>query len=293
VAADSADVWARQHAFRFDATIGVPPDAFSDTGQDWGLPVYRWDVIEEDDFEWIRQRARRSADLFRGFRIDHLVGLYRTYAIPKDGGERWFSPPDQPSQIKQGETLLRLYGETGARVLAEDLGTVPDFVRTSIARLRIPGYKVLRWEREWDAPGQPFRDPTRYPSVSLATTGTHDTETIAEWWEAAPVEERRAFAQIRGLAGHALDVEGGTFGERELRAVLELLYSSNSDLIVLPIQDLFGWRDRINTPATVGHENWSWRLPWPVDQWLFRHDSVGRGDFLRGLAAHHGRLRKA
>ena len=82
VGADSADVWARQHAFRFDATIGVPPDAFSETGQDWGLPVYRWDVIEEDDYEWIRQRARRSADLFRGYRIDHLVGLYRTYAIP-------------------------------------------------------------------------------------------------------------------------------------------------------------------------------------------------------------------
>ena len=88
VAADSADVWARQHAFRFDATIGVPPDAFSDTGQDWGLPVYRWDVIEEDDHEWIRQRARRSTDLFRGYRIDHVIGLYRTYAIPTDGGER-------------------------------------------------------------------------------------------------------------------------------------------------------------------------------------------------------------
>ena len=224
VASDSADVWARQFAFRLDATIGVPPDAFSKTGQDWGLPVYRWDVIAEDDYEWIRQRARRSADLFRGFRIDHLVGLYRTYAIPVDGSEPTFAPPDQPSQIRQGETLLRLFGETGARVIAEDLGTVPDFVRASITKLRVPGYKVLRWEREWDAPGQPFRDPAHYPTLSLATTGTHDTETVAEWWETAPADERRAFSEIPALAGHALDAEGGTFGERERHAVLELIY---------------------------------------------------------------------
>lgn len=293
VAGDSADVWARQHAFRFDATIGVPPDAFSEDGQDWGLPVYRWDVIEEDDYEWIRQRARRSADLFRGYRIDHLVGLYRTYAIPADGGERTFSPPDQPSQIKQGETLLRIFADTGVRVIAEDLGTVPGFVRASMARLRIPGYKVLRWEREWETPGQPFRDPAKYPTVSLATTGTHDTDTIACWWESAPVEERAAFAAIPGLAGQPLDLEGGTFGEHELRAVLHLLYSSSSDLIVLPMQDLFGWRDRVNVPATVGEENWTWRLPWPVDEWLTRPEPVHRADQVRGLASHHGRLRRA
>jgi 4-alpha-glucanotransferase len=291
VSADSADVWARQHAFRFDATIGVPPDAFSETGQDWGLPVYRWDVIAEDDYEWIRQRARRSADLFRGFRIDHLVGLFRTYAIPVDGGERSFSPPDQPSQVKQGEALLRIFGETGARVIAEDLGTVPDFVRASIAKLRVPGYKVLRWEREWDAPGQPFRDPARFPALSLATTGTHDTEPIAEWWEAATVDERRAFAHIPGLAGQVLDVEGGGFGERELTAVLELIYGSGSDLVVLPVQDLFGWRHRINVPATVGDGNWNWRLPWPVDEWVSRPDTLAVAERLHDLASHHGRLR--
>ena len=80
---DSADVWARQDQFRLDASVGVPPDAFSATGQDWGMPVYRWDVIGAQDFRWLRERARRSADLYDGYRIDHLVGFYRTYARPQ------------------------------------------------------------------------------------------------------------------------------------------------------------------------------------------------------------------
>jgi 4-alpha-glucanotransferase len=291
VGADSADVWARQEAFRFDATIGVPPDAFSATGQDWGLPMFRWDVIAQDDFEWIRQRARRNADLYRGFRIDHLVGLYRTFAIPVDGGERWFSPPDQPSQVKQGETLLRLFIETGARVIAEDLGTVPDFVRASITKLRVPGYKVLRWEREWGVDGHPFRDPAAYPPLSVATTGTHDTETLAEWWEEASEEERRAFLHIPAMASRRIDPRRAAFGAPELAAMLDAMYASGSDLLVLPIQDVFGWRDRINTPATVGRDNWSWRMPWPVDQWLSQPEAVAAADRLRELASRHGRLR--
>lgn len=291
VGADSADVWARQHAFRFDATIGVPPDAFSDTGQDWGLPVYRWDVIAEDDYEWIRQRARRSADLFRGYRIDHLVGLYRTYAIPGDGGPRVFLPPDQPSQTAQGETLVKLFAEAGARVIAEDLGTVPDFVRASLARLRVPGYRVLRWEREWDRPGRPFRDPAAYPAASVATTGTHDTETLAEWWQTAPDEDRRALVQVPGLAGRALSVEAGSFGPAERDALVELVYRSGSDYAIFPLQDLFGWHDRINTPATVHDGNWTWRLHAPCDTWLSRDDTLQRADDLRALAQKTSRLR--
>ena len=80
VSADSADVWANQHAFRFDRTVGTPPDAFSATGQDWGLPVYRWDVMAAEDDRWLRQRARRMARLYDGYRVDHLVGFFRTYS---------------------------------------------------------------------------------------------------------------------------------------------------------------------------------------------------------------------
>ena len=85
---------------------------------------------------------------------------------------------------------------TGARIIAEDLGVIPDFVRETLARLEIPGYKVLRWEREWDVDGKPFKDPAAYPSNSVATSGTHDTETLGEWWDEAPIEERRAAAAL-------------------------------------------------------------------------------------------------
>src|SRR6185295_11780218 len=91
---DSADVWARQDQFHLDVSLGVPPDAFSATGQDWGMPVYRWDVVGQEDYRWLRERARRSADLFDGYRVDHLVGFYRTYGRSKNGGEPFFTPPD-------------------------------------------------------------------------------------------------------------------------------------------------------------------------------------------------------
>ena len=91
VSTDSADVWARQDEFRLDVSVGVPPDAFSDTGQDWGLPAYRWDVFAARDFDWLRHRARRNADLYGGYRIDHLVGFYRTYFREKSGRGAGFS----------------------------------------------------------------------------------------------------------------------------------------------------------------------------------------------------------
>ena len=200
VCTDSADVWARQHLFRFDATVGVPPDAFSATGQDWGLPVYRWDVMERDDHRWLRQRARRSARLFHGYRIDHLVGFYRTFSRPIDSAHGSFDPAAQQDQLALGERLMAIFAGCGARIIAEDLGVVPDFVRASLTKLAIPGYKVFRWEREWKRRGEPFCDPAEYPALSVATTGTHDTDPIATWWDTAPADEREAFARLPQIA---------------------------------------------------------------------------------------------
>ncbi len=150
VATDSADVWARRGEFMIDVSAGVPPDAFSDTGQDWALPTYRWDVIAGTNFSWMRQRARRMAALYDSVRIDHLVGFYRTFGRTS-AGHAFFNPADEPTQTWQGEQILRIFLESGAEVLAEDLGTVPDFVRASMARLGVPGCKVLRWERHYDS----------------------------------------------------------------------------------------------------------------------------------------------
>ena len=287
VGADSADVWARQNEFRVDVSVGVPPDAFSETGQDWGLPAYRWDVVAASGDEWLRQRASRCGALFDGFRIDHLVGFYRTYMREPDGSAH-FEPPDEPSQLAQGERLMAHFAETGSRLIAEDLGTVPDFVRQSLARLRVPGMKVLRWERHWDTDGQPFRDPAEYPPDSVATTGTHDTETVAEWWDTAPCDERRRVCEIPALRNAGCTPDD-TFSADVRDALLSTLYSAGSDLLILPVQDIFGWRDRVNTPAVVSDANWSWRLPFPVEALQDRPEARERAAFLARLAAIHGR----
>jgi 4-alpha-glucanotransferase len=287
VSAHSADVWARQREFRLDASVGTPPDAFSSTGQDWGLPLYRWDVIADGNFGWLRQRARRYAELYDGFRVDHLVGFYRTYFRERDGRAA-FAPPDEHSQREQGERLLGILAEPGAFIVAEDLGSIPDFVRESLARLRVPGYKVLRWERYWDNEGQPFKDPSSFPPVSLATTGTHDTETLADWWDDAPQAERRAAMAWPPLRAARCDPTA-PFDSRLRDALLQTLYGAGSNLVVVPIQDIFGWRDRINTPAVVDDVNWTWRLPWPVDDLSVESESRERAEHLRRLAAACGR----
>jgi 4-alpha-glucanotransferase len=288
---DSADVWARQDQFRLDASVGVPPDAFSATGQDWGMPVYRWDVIAAQDFRWLRERARRSADLYDGYRVDHLVGFYRTYGRPRGGGDPFFTPADQPAQEKLGEHVLDVLRGPGAEIIAEDLGTVPDFVRASLARLGIPGIRVFRWERQWHSESRPFREPASYPPVSVAASGTHDTEPLMAWWQGAPDDERQKVNAI----GTVQRLTGGTgilgAGESTVRDVLlETLFTAGSNLLLIPVQDVFGWRDRINEPSTVNEVNWTFRLPWPCDRLDDVAEARERQERLRGWCAQHHRL---
>jgi len=287
VSSDSADVWARQNEFRVDASVGVPPDAFSETGQDWGLPVYRWDVHAETGYEWLRQRARRCVELFDGFRVDHLVGFYRTFVRERDG-RTYFVPPDEPSQLAQGERLLQVFLDSGGEILAEDLGVIPEFVRESLGRLAVPGMKVMRWERDWKQEGHPFLDPTLYPSVSVAISGTHDTETMAEWWDNADDEERAAAVALPALRDEGLTADE-PYSARLRDTLLESLYASGSDLLLVPVQDIFGWRDRLNTPAVVNEENWSWQLPWRVDRLGQEPEALERAAFLKHLSENTDR----
>jgi 4-alpha-glucanotransferase len=294
VSGDSADVWGRQDEFRTDASVGVAPDAFSETGQDWGLPVYRWDVLAQRDFDWLRNRARRNADLFDGYRVDHLVGFYRTYFRPHDGGEAQFTPDRQDAQLELGERVLGVFREPGAEIIAEDLGIIPDFVRESLARLSIPGFKVFRWERRWNEEGQPFKDPVEYPAVSVATSGTHDTEPMVIWWESAPRDEREAVVSIPSMRERLTPEDSASIDAPALphaihEALLETLYAAGSQILILPIQDVFGWRERINQPATVGESNWTWRLPWPSDRMPTEPAAMEVAKQLREWCDRHGR----
>jgi 4-alpha-glucanotransferase len=288
---DSADVWARQYQFRLDAAVGAPPDAFSADGQDWGMPLYRWDVIAAEDFRWLRERARRSADLYDGYRIDHLVGLYRTYARPKDGGKPFFTPGDEPTQTALGERVLGIFRDSGATIIAEDLGTVPDFVRASLARLNVPGFRVFRWERHWHTEGQPFRDPAEYPPNSVATSGTHDTQPLVTWWETASDDDRRKVSVLPTIQ-RLTDGRGLIHGTNDATVrdvLLEALFASGSNLLLLPIQDVFGWRDRINEPAKITNDNWAYRLPWPSDRLADAPEARERQDTLRAWVQKYGR----
>jgi len=269
VTLDSADVWSRRSDFFLDASVGTPPDAFSETGQEWGLPPYNWVEASANGFEWLHMRARRQADLYDGFRVDHLVGFYRTYVRPFDGRRPFFMPSDEAAQVELGETIMRIMIGTNADVCVEDLGTVPDFVRQSIARLGLPGYKVLRWEPS---------DPILYPPLSVAMTGTHDTDPIAVWWESLTLGERRRFGS-----------DSPQFDAAVRDRLLEIMYNAGSNLVLLPIQDLFGWRDRINLPATISDANWTFVLPWPCDTMMLQPEAMERANALASWSYQTGR----
>ncbi len=295
VSGDSADVWSRQHEFKMDASVGAPPDAFRTEGQDWGLPVYDFAAMGASGYAWLQERAARSQALYDLYRIDHIVGFYRIFVRPHGKGlaDAYFLPGEERDQLALGEVLLRVLGG-GGRVVGEDLGTVPDFVRESMTRLGIPGYQILRWAREWKQPGQPFRDPVRYPRLSVATSGTHDTETMAEWWETMPDGERRAVVEIPAMRPMR-EAPGGVphgFTPFVHDTLLDTLYGAGSDLVIPPVQDLFGFRERINVPGTMGPQNWSYRFPWSAAD-LAREEGLRmRTEGLARLAARHGRVTK-
>lgn len=287
VGADSADVWQHQENFHRELSVGTPPDAFSADGQDWGLPAYRWDLVERDDFRWLRARARRGAELFDGYRVDHVIGFYRTYVRDAHGVGR-FTPEDPEAQQSLGRRIMQVFQGSGAAILAEDLGTVPDFLRESLNDLGVPGYKVFRWERAWQEEGQPFLDPRGYAALSVTTTGTHDTESLSEWWDAAPSEERAEVLKVPDLAAAGFSPDS-PFDARLRDALLATIYRSGANLVLLPLQDVFGWRERINVPGTVGSGNWTWRLPFPIGDLLTRPDAAERATFLRRLGAETDR----
>jgi 4-alpha-glucanotransferase len=283
---ESADTWSRQGDFRFDATIGAPPDALSADGQDWGLPAYRWELLAPAGYPWLRLRGARAAETYDRVRVDHVVGFYRTYVRPRGpgAGPPGFSPMTEKEQLVQGEAIMNALGSGGAGLIAEDLGMVPPFVRASLTLLGIPGFRVLRWEKDGDA----FRDPVMWPALSVAATGTHDTDAAAVWWEQLGGGEREALLGLRAFRG--LSRSGaGQFSPEVHRAMLEAMYGSGSDLLLMPVQDLLGGRERINLPGTVNPENWTYRMPYSIADLEFEPRARELTAQLADLAHRHRR----
>jgi 4-alpha-glucanotransferase len=212
----SADVFASPSIFDLDWYGGAPPETnFKDDeftmkwGQNWGIPLFRWDVMENDDFAWWRRRVRKVCEIFSMFRVDHALGFYRIYSFPwnpvrngeflplshdeaaeKTGGRLpgFKAHPDDTPENRQancrdGERYLRVLLEAaeGAEMIAEDLGLVPDYVRPNLETLGIPGMKVPHWEYD-DASGEVI-DGGNYTEVSFATWATHDHDPLRVQWE--------------------------------------------------------------------------------------------------------------
>ncbi|MGH7865255.1 MAG: 4-alpha-glucanotransferase, partial [Candidatus Binataceae bacterium] len=181
---ESAEVWANQQYCDLTRTVGAPPDDFNRDGQRWGLPMPNWERMRASGYAFWRARARRARSLYDIVRIDHVVGIYRTFSFADQNDRGSFTPADEPHQLEQGEQVMRaiLDEAAPAEVIAEDLGTVPPSVRQSLTRLAVAGYKVVRWEKiGWGTPRERFLSPSEYPELSVATTGTHDTETLTRW----------------------------------------------------------------------------------------------------------------
>jgi 4-alpha-glucanotransferase len=291
VGAESADVWSHASQFQLHVALGAPPDEFSAEGQDWGLPAYDWLAMEADNLAWIRARTRHAARLYDRFRLDHVVGYFRQWVKRKTGRDRGrFDPDGTEAQRARGLRLLgamieELRSPDGLgpavdppRAIAEDLGVVPPFARELLRDLGMPGYRVLPWEKEDGL----LRDPKAFPKNSVASWSTHDTPPILGWWEDLPESDRAEFSVRAGVLDTASD-------ETRSLALLRHLYGAASDLALVLVQELLGTRDRINTPATVGPHNWSWRLPRPIEDLAGEPRLEARFEVIRALVDASGR----
>jgi len=258
VSLDSADVWTHPELFELDEELkpiriaGVPPDYFSPTGQRWGNPLYRWDVLEAHGFDWWVRRIARSAQLYDIIRLDHFRGFEAYWSIPAGeetaiNGE-WVKAPG----LKLFRALESALGPLP--LVAEDLGLITTEVEALRLELQMPGMKVLQFG--FGDKGAHIHLPHRFAPECVAYTGTHDNDTTQGWWQNAGDAERAAVEAYVGPVP-IVDAAG-----RPAWPLIRATAASVAHLALAPAQDLLelGSEARMNTPA-VAAGNWSWRAP--------------------------------
>ncbi len=257
VAHDSSDVWGNRDLFSLEDTgmptvvAGVPPDYFSETGQLWGNPIYRWDLLEKDGFSWWIQRLRIVLGQVDYIRLDHFRGFAGYWEVPGDQETaihgRWLPGPG--ASLLQ--TLKDHLGELP--LIAEDLGHITPDVFELRDRFNLPGMKIMQFGLEGDL-NDPFL-PHNYPENCVAYTGTHDNATSVGWYQEATPQQREFTQNYLQLASDVSDLQ---FSWR----MIDVLWQSRAVLTVAPFQDLLGLdnRARMNFPGTTSG-NWRWRMP--------------------------------
>jgi len=249
---DSADVWTHRELFRLDESLapevvaGVPPDFFSKTGQRWGNPLYRWDVMKERGYQWWIQRLRWATQNCDYIRLDHFRGFDQFWEIPAGDATavngRWVDGPRDDLFLKVREAL------GGLPFFAEDLGYITPAVHALRERLQIPGMAVLQFG--FGDEGAHMYLPHRAEG-KVIYTGTHDNDTVAGWWHSGAAEHERRNAEI--YVGRCEDGIHWAF----IRAA----QCSAASLSIIPLQDVLGLGSeaRMNTPSLHGG-NWRWRF---------------------------------
>jgi len=258
VARDSADVWANPHLFYFDQNLqptvvsGVPPDYFSATGQLWGHPLYRWEVMAQEGYAWWIARFRMAFTQADVVRIDHFRGFYNYWEIP--AGEetamngRWVYGPGR--DLFQAVTAA--LGEVA--IIAEDLGEFDDEARAGLDALQAefgyPGMKVLQFAFG-NGPEDPYL-PHNYPQRCVVYTGTLDNDTTVGWYQHGATEAERDYAR-KYLGRDGSDIAWD---------MIRLAWASVAHTALTTVQDLLslGSEARMNLPGTSGPPNWCWRL---------------------------------
>ena len=252
VALDSADVWSQRSFFAVDAfgrpekVAGVPPDDFTEDGQLWGHPLYRWDVLEKESFDWWIERVRANLRLADLVRLDHFRGFAGYWEIPAGAASaregRWATGPGLMLFL----AIRHALGDVP--IVAEDLGEITDDVRQLLATLGVPGMKVLQF-----AFGEMNSEhlPHRHVPNSVVYSATHDNDTAGGWYAAQPDWAQERFRDYFGVDGK--DPAG---------VLVRAAYSSVADRAVVPLQDVLalGSEARMNVPGRADG-NWAWRAP--------------------------------
>lgn len=253
IAHDSADVWAHQDLFHLDNTghptvvAGVPPDYFSETGQRWGNPIYRWDALAADGYRWWIARVRQALQLQDFLRLDHFRGFEAYWEIPGEA-ETAVSGHWEPGP---GEALFSAIRDALGDVpfVAEDLGVITPEVVALRKRLKLPGMRVLQFGFGSDASNGFL--PHNYTRNTVVYTGTHDNDTTRGWFASmAPSERDHALAYLRS-------------NERDIVwDMIRAAEASVAQIAIVPLQDALelGSEARMNYPSKPEH-NWAWRCP--------------------------------
>lgn len=271
---DSDDVKQNPQLFNLDMETGAPPDAFAAEGQNWGFPTYNWEEMAKDGFAWWRGRVKWFEKYFDALRIDHILGFFRIWEIPKGSPNASFghySPADPVRwEIEGRDRLSRIFGSSKLLICGEDLGMVAPCVPGVMRELGILSLEVQRMPKN---SGRPFSDPRENPYLSVDTTGTHDMPTIRGWWE----EDRELSARFYHEMLHHDDGAPYFCEPFICKEIIEQHMRSASQWVIIPIQDYIAmdgdlrwdctWEEQINKPADPSHR-WKYRMHQSLEQLL-------------------------